>query len=51
MGTMLRRNGGHVVKVRGLRELLAGAKINWEGAVRFASTPDAKSEDDLPVTP
>lgn len=42
MGTLLRRGGGHQLKVRGLREMLAGAKINFEGALRAASTPDAE---------
>jgi hypothetical protein len=45
MGTLLRRAGGHQIKVRGLRELLAGAKINLEGAIRSASTPEALPED------
>ena len=39
MGMLLRRAGGHQTKVRGLQELLAGAKINFEGAYREASTP------------
>lgn len=48
MGMLLRRAGGHQLKVRGLRELLAGAKINFEGSLRAASTPepDAAEEDD-----
>ncbi|MEO5826150.1 MAG: hypothetical protein ABIR59_09710 [Gemmatimonadales bacterium] len=37
MGMLLRRGGGHQLKVRGLRELLVGAKINYEGALRSAS--------------
>jgi hypothetical protein len=37
MATLLRRGGGHQLKVRGLREMLAGAKINYEGAIRAAS--------------
>ncbi len=37
MGTLLRRGGGHQLKVHGLRELLAGAKINFEGAMRSAT--------------
>ncbi len=37
MGTLMRRGGGHQLKVRGLRELLVGAKINYEGALRSAS--------------
>ncbi len=40
MATMLRRPGGHQMKVRGLREMLVGIRINHEGAVRAASTPD-----------
>jgi hypothetical protein len=44
MGTLLRRAGGHQIKVRGLRELLAGAKINLEGALRSASTPEPLAE-------
>jgi hypothetical protein len=39
MGTLLRRGGGHQLKVRGLREMLVGARINFEGALRAASTP------------
>lgn len=37
MGTLLRRGGGHQLKVRGLRELLVGAKVNFEGAMRSAT--------------
>lgn len=40
MGTLLRRGGGHQTKVRGLRELLAGARTNLEGAQRRAATPE-----------
>jgi hypothetical protein len=40
MGTLLRRSGGHQLKVRGLRELLVGARVNFEGAMRAASTPE-----------
>ncbi len=39
MGMLLRRGGGHQLKVRGLREMLAGVKVNFEGAMRAASTP------------
>lgn len=46
MGMLMRRTGGHEVKVRGLRELLAGAKINFEGAYRSASTPEAGAEEE-----
>lgn len=41
MGTLLRRGGGNQLKVRGLRELLAGARINYEGALRKARTPES----------
>lgn len=54
MGMLLRRTGGHEVKVRGLRELLAGVKVNFEGAFRAASTPEPGAEDDgaaEPVSP
>lgn len=54
MGTLLRRGGGQQLKVRGLRELLAGARINLDGALRAASTPDpdqAPEEGGPPVTP
>lgn len=50
MGMLLRRVGGHQVKIRGLGELLAGAKVNFEGAYREASTPIARpvvEEDDV----
>lgn len=45
MGTMsmlARRNSGLQMKIRGLREGLASLKINFEGAVRAASIPDAE---------
>jgi hypothetical protein len=44
MGMLLRRTGGHEVKVRGLRELLVGVKVNFEGAYRSASTPEPGTE-------
>ncbi|HET9066879.1 MAG TPA: hypothetical protein VFN22_13760 [Gemmatimonadales bacterium] len=53
MATMLRRSGGHQTKVRGLREMLAGAKINYDGAVRAATQPEAADPDpgSEPATP
>jgi hypothetical protein len=48
MGTLLRRSGGHQLKVRGLSEMLAGARINFEGAVRKASTPEPEQEPTSP---
>lgn len=44
MSTMARRGGGLQMKVRGLRELQASLKINYDAAVRVASTPEAGSE-------
>jgi hypothetical protein len=40
MATMARRGGGLQMKVRGLRELLGSLKINYEGALRQATTPE-----------
>jgi hypothetical protein len=44
MGTLLRRTGAHQMRVRGLRELLAGARVNFEGAMRSATTPETPGE-------
>jgi hypothetical protein len=46
MATMARRGGGLQVKVRGLRELLGSLKINYEAALRSATTaePEAGGE-------
>ena len=44
MGTMTRRGGGLQMKVRGLRELLASLKINYEAAIRSATTPEPGAE-------
>ena len=41
MGTMTRRGGGLQMKVRGLRGLLGSLKINYEAAVRSATTPES----------
>jgi hypothetical protein len=40
MGTMTRRNGGMGMKVRGLRELLGSLKINYDAAMRAATSPE-----------
>jgi hypothetical protein len=47
MSSLARRAGGHQTKMRGLREMLAGARMNFEGALREASTPvaDPDAED------
>jgi hypothetical protein len=50
MGMTLRRSGGYQTKVRGLREMLAGARINFDGALRNATAPaeaDADSENNV----
>ena len=49
MGTMLRRGGGLQFRVRGLRELLASLKSNYEAALRHASTPSDAEEPDTPA--
>ena len=41
MSTMARRGGGLQMKVRGLRELFGSLKINYEAALRSATTPEA----------
>ena len=38
MAMLARRGGGLQVKVRGLRELFVGLKVNYEGALRAATT-------------
>lgn len=45
MATMTRRGGGLQMKVRGLRELLGSLKINYEAAMRSATTPEASAPD------
>ncbi|HEU4700249.1 MAG TPA: hypothetical protein VFS40_13780 [Gemmatimonadales bacterium] len=44
MSTMSRRGGALQMKVRGLRELFGSLKINYEGAVKSASTPEREPE-------
>jgi hypothetical protein len=39
MSMLARRSGGLQMRLRGLREGLVSLKINYEGAVRAASTP------------
>lgn len=48
MSMLTRRGGGHQMKVRGLREGLASLKINYEGALRQATTaePGADTSDE-----
>jgi hypothetical protein len=40
MGTMARRGGGVQMKVRGLRELLGTLRANYDGARKWATTPE-----------
>jgi hypothetical protein len=41
---MTRRGGGLQMKVRGLRELFGSLKINYEAAMRAASTPESGTD-------
>jgi hypothetical protein len=43
MSGMARRGGGLQMKVRGLRELLGSLKINYEAALKKATTPELES--------
>lgn len=49
--TLGRRTGGIQTRARGLREGFTGLKINFEGAVKAASKPEAVAEvvGDLPA--
>lgn len=40
MGMLARRGGGVQMKVRGLRDGLASLRVNFEGALRSAKTPE-----------
>ncbi len=51
MGMLMRRSGGLQTKVRGLADMLAGAKTNFEGARRTASTPVVADVEDEEVSP
>ena len=46
MSMIARRGGGLQMKVRALREGQASLKINFEGALKAASTPEGKPEDE-----
>lgn len=48
MGTMVRRSGGLQMKVRGLRELLGSLKLNYDAAVRSASTQEEPGTEASP---
>ena len=46
MSMVARRGGGMQMKVRALREGQASLKINFDGALRAASTPEGNPEDE-----
>lgn len=48
MSMLARRTGGLQMRVRGLREGLASLKVNYEGALRAASTPVEGAGEDEP---
>jgi len=45
MGMLTRGGGGMAMKVRGLRELQGSLKINYDAALRSATTPDETAGD------
>jgi hypothetical protein len=45
MAMLARRTGGHQMKVRGLREGIGSLKINFEGALRSASTAESEGPE------
>jgi hypothetical protein len=46
MGMVVRSGGGMPTKVRGLRELQGSLKINYDAALRSASTPPRPGEEE-----
>lgn len=46
MGMLARRSGGLQMRVRGLREGLVSLKLNYEGALRAATTPAEGAEEE-----
>lgn len=51
MGMLVRGGGGMPMKVRGLRELQGSLKINYDAALRSATTPEAPPEEDPSASP
>jgi hypothetical protein len=45
MGMLVRGGGGMPMKVRGLRELQGSLKINYDAALRSATTPKLAGEE------
>jgi hypothetical protein len=48
MGMMVRSGGGMPMKVRGLRELQGSLKLNYDAALRSATTPGGLGDEDPP---
>jgi hypothetical protein len=46
MSMVVRSGGGMPMKVRGLRELQSSLRINYDAALRAATTPGAASEEE-----
>lgn len=46
MAAVARRGGGQQVKIRALRDALGVLKMNFEGALKKASTPRPEGQDD-----
>ena len=46
MGMLVRSGGGASMKVRGLRELQGSLKINYDAALRSATTPGGLGEEE-----
>ena len=51
MGMLVRAGGGMTMKVRGLRELQGSLKINYEAALRSATTPGSSDEEPAGESP
>lgn len=48
MGMLARRTGGLQMRIQGLREGLGSLKINYEGALKAATTPEQDGLEDEP---
>ena len=51
MAMLARRTGGLQTRVRGLREATGSLKVNFEGAMKAASTPGVDADGDEPPVP
>jgi hypothetical protein len=50
MGMLVRGGGGMPQKVRGLREMQGSLKINYDAALRSATTPEGQGGEETPGT-